>query len=60
MRKEWQREWSLQRGFLDEKGMAKGMELAKRIFALNAQGLPAEEIARECGVTTEQVKELIS
>ena len=54
----------------DEKGMAKGMELAKRIFegmelakrifALNAQGLPAEEIARECGVTTEQVKELIS
>ena len=40
--------------------MAKGMELAKRIFALNAQGLPAEEIARECGVTTEQVKELIS
>lgn len=43
-----------------EKGMAKGMELAKRIFALNAQGLAAEEIAQECGVTTEQVKKLLA
>lgn len=43
-----------------EKGMAKGMELAKRIFALNAQGLAAEEIAQKCGVTKEQVEELIS
>lgn len=40
--------------------MAKGMELAKRIFALNAQGLAAEEIAQECGVTTEQVKKLLA
>ena len=43
-----------------EKGMAKGMELAKRIFALNAQGLEAEEIAQECGGTTEQVKKLLA
>ena len=44
----------------DEKGIAKGMELAKRIFVLNAQGMAVEEIARECGVAPEQVEKLIS
>ena len=38
----------------------KGMELAKRIFVLNAQGMAVEEIARECGVAPEQVEKLIS
>ncbi len=44
----------------DEKGMEKGMELAKRIFTLSAQGISAESIAKECNVTMEQVKKLLA
>ena len=40
--------------------LEKGMELAKRIFTLSAQGISAESIAKECNVTMEQVKKLLA
>ena len=43
-----------------EEEKEKGMELAKRVFTLNAQGLSAEEIAQKCGITKERVEKLLA
>lgn len=43
-----------------EEEKEKGMELAKRVFTLNAQGLSVEEIAQKCGITKERVEKLLA
>lgn len=43
-----------------EHGKIEGLHLAKQILILSAQGVAVEEIARKCGVTTEQVKEVLA
>lgn len=42
-----------------ERGWAEGLKLAKTIFRLSAQGVPAEEIAQQCGLSADQVREVL-
>ena len=42
-----------------ERGRAEGLKLAKTIFRLSAQGVPAEEIAQQCGLSAVQVREVL-
>ena len=42
-----------------EEGREEGILLAKKIFRLAADGVKAEKIAEECGVTEEQVLEIL-
>lgn len=42
-----------------ERGRAEGLKLAKTIFRLSAQGVPAEEIAQQCGLSADQVREVL-
>lgn len=43
----------------EERGEKRGIELAKKVFKLNAQGNPPEEIAEACGISLEKVKEIL-
>lgn len=40
-------------------GRKEGIALAKRVFRLHAQGKPEKEIAVECGITEEEVREIL-
>ncbi len=42
-----------------ERGRSEGLKLAKTIFRLSAQGVPAEEIAQQCGLSADQVREVL-
>ena len=42
-----------------ERGRTEGLKLAKSIFGLSAQGMPAEKIAETCGLSLEQVQEVL-
>ena len=42
-----------------ERGKAEGIRLAKLIFRLSAQGNSEEEIAGKCGISLEQVREIL-
>lgn len=42
-----------------ERGRAEGLKLAKTIFRLSAQGVSAEEIAQQCGLSADQVREVL-
>lgn len=42
-----------------ERGRPEGLKLAKTIFRLSAQGVPAEEIAQQCGLSADQVREVL-
>lgn len=42
-----------------ERGRTEGLKLAKSIFRLSAQGMPAEKIAETCGLSLEQVQEVL-
>ena len=42
-----------------EEGRAEGLELAKRIFRLSSEGKSQEEIAEKCGLSPEQVREIL-
>ena len=42
-----------------ERGRAEGLKLAKTIFRLSAQGVPAEELAQQCGLSADQVREVL-
>lgn len=43
----------------EERGEKRGIELAKKVFKLNAQGNLPEEIAETCGIPLEKVKEIL-
>ena len=43
----------------NEKGMERGIHLAKLIFKLSAQGSSDEEIAEKCDLPLEQVREIL-
>ena len=43
----------------DARGRAAGLELAKQVFRLSGSGVSESEIARQCGITVEQVKEIL-
>lgn len=51
----------MERGWSEgiERGRAEGLKLAKTIFRLSAQGVPAEEIAQQCGLSADQVREVL-
>ena len=42
-----------------EQGKKQGVQLAKKIFRLSAQGISEDEIARQCNIPAEQVKEIL-
>lgn len=42
-----------------EEGVELGVELARRVFKLHIQGKTAEEVAAECGITEERVREIL-
>ena len=42
-----------------EQGEKSGIKLAKRVFKLTAEGCSAENIAQECGISVEKVKEIL-
>ena len=42
-----------------EKGMERGIEVAKKVLRLSAQGMTPEEIARRLGIPLEKVKHII-
>ena len=43
----------------EKRGEKRGIELAKKVFKLNAQGNPPEDIAEACGISLEKVKEIL-
>ena len=43
----------------NEKGMERGIHLAKIIFKLSAQGSSDEEIAKKCDLPLKQVREVL-
>ena len=43
----------------DSKGKAEGLRLAKRILKLSAQGVSPQEIAEQCDLSLQQVKEIL-
>ena len=51
-RKEGRREGIIQ-------GENSGIKLAKKVFKLTAKGCPVENIAQECGISVEKVKEIL-
>lgn len=42
-----------------KQGLQNGLELAKNILKLFKAGVSPEEIAQECGVSVEQVREMV-
>ena len=42
-----------------KQGFDLGIRLAKRVFELSNQGMTMEEIAKECDITLEEVKEIL-
>ena len=42
-----------------ESGSTEGIQLAKQVFRLSRSGVSESEIARQCGITVEQVKEIL-
>ena len=42
-----------------ESGRTEGIQLAKQVFRLSGSGVSESEIARQCGITVEQVKEIL-
>ena len=42
-----------------ESGRTEGIQLAKQVFRLSRSGVSESEIARQCGITVEQVKETL-
>ncbi len=42
-----------------KQGLQNGLELAKNIFKLFRAGISPEEIAEKCGISVEQVKEMV-
>lgn len=42
-----------------KQGLQNGLELAKNIFKLFRAGVSPEEIAEKCGISVEQVKEMV-
>ena len=40
-------------------GENSGIKLAKKVFKLTAKGCPVENIAQECGISVEKVKEIL-
>ena len=42
-----------------ESGRTEGIQLAKQVFRLSRSGVSESEIARQCGITVEQVKEIL-
>ena len=45
--------------YVEELGIKKGMEMAKKVLRLHAQGDSPEKIAEECDITLEQVKKIL-
>ncbi|MCI8503577.1 MAG: hypothetical protein HFH00_07100 [Dorea sp.] len=43
----------------EENGLKQGMQLAKNIFNLFGKGISPEEIAERCGISVEQVREMV-
>lgn len=43
----------------EENGLRQGMQLAKNIFKLFGKGISPEEITEKCGISVEQVKEMV-
>ena len=43
----------------EENGLRQGMQLAKNIFKLFGKGISHEEITEKCGISVEQVKEMV-
>lgn len=43
----------------EENGLRQGMQLAKNIFKLFGKDISPEEIAEKCGISVEQVKEMV-
>ena len=47
----------LQQGL--QKGIHQGIQLTKTVFSLSRQGFSVEEIAGQCGISKEQVEEIL-
>lgn len=45
--------------YVEELGIKKGMEMAKKVLRLHAQGDSPEKIAEKCDITLEQVKKIL-
>ena len=43
----------------EEIGQKRGIQLAREVFKLNSSGVSVEDIALQCGITTDQVKEIL-
>ncbi|MEE0736439.1 MAG: 3-isopropylmalate dehydrogenase, partial [Lachnospiraceae bacterium] len=43
----------------DLRGRKEGIELVKKIFKMTAKGWPVENIAQECGISVEKVKDIL-
>ena len=43
----------------DLRGRKEGIELVKKIFKMTAKGCPVENIAQECGISVEKVKDIL-
>lgn len=43
-----------------EQGVERGIAMAKTVFRMNAQGRTAGEIAKECGITEEEVQKILA
>lgn len=42
-----------------EQGMDRGLKIAKQVFRLSGSGASETEIAEQCGITVEQVREIL-
>ncbi len=42
-----------------EQGMERGLKIAKQVFRLSGSGASETEIAEQCGITVEQVREIL-
>ena len=53
------RDYNSQMNSAEKRGQEQGVKLAKTVFKLQEKGWKVEEIAEECDISVEQVKEIL-